>query len=109
MTKQPTKEQTYAIVIKIMACTNILGDTNSNSKIYLKTSATEGYAPPIWKQAEVQGLKESRLIIRWDEDKNLVSSEDKQTKQRFFFHWLLKLIARDIWFMIHFCRSGNLV
>ena len=31
---------------------------------YIKTSARVGYAPPVWKRAQVQGLKESRLTIR---------------------------------------------
>ena len=43
---------------------------------YIKTSAREGYAPPVWKRAQVQGLKESRLIIRGDKDRGLVSSEE---------------------------------
>ena len=48
----------------------MLGDKNSINK-----SARVGYAPPVWKQAQVQGLKESRLTIRGDEDQGLVSSE----------------------------------
>ena len=35
-----------------------------------------GYAPPVLKRAQVQGLKESRLTIRGDEDQDLVSSEE---------------------------------
>ena len=35
-----------------------------------------GYAPPVWKRAQVQGLKKSRLTIRGDEDRSLVSSEE---------------------------------
>ena len=38
-----------------------------------------GYAPPVWKRAQVQGLKESRLTIRGDEDQGLVSSEEVWT------------------------------
>ena len=34
---------------------------------YIKTSARVGYAPPVWKRAHVQGLKESRITIKWDE------------------------------------------
>ena len=30
-------------------------------------------SPPVWKRAQVQGLKEARLAIRWDEDQGLVS------------------------------------
>ena len=30
------------------------------------TSARKGYAPSVWKRAQVQGLKESRLTIRRD-------------------------------------------
>ena len=41
----------------------------------MKTSARVGYAPPVWKRAQVQGLKESRQTIRGDEDRGLVSSE----------------------------------
>ena len=33
---------------------------------YISTSARVGYAPPFWKRAQVQGLKESRLTIRGD-------------------------------------------
>ena len=35
---------------------------------YLLTSVRVGGAPPIWKQAQVQGMKESRLTIRGDGD-----------------------------------------
>ena len=39
---------------------------------YIKTC----YAPPVWKCAQVQGLKESRLTIRWGKGQGLVSSEE---------------------------------
>ena len=56
--------------------TNIQGDKNSISKIYMKTSAREGYALSTWKLARVLRLKESRLTIRKDEDQGLVPSEE---------------------------------
>ena len=45
---------------------------------YIKTSARVGYAPPVWKLTQVQGLKESRLTRRGDKenflgDKNSIS------------------------------------
>ena len=43
---------------------------------YIKASARVGYAPPVWKRAQVQGLKESRLTIRGDEDQGHVSSAE---------------------------------
>ena len=48
-------------------------------KYYIKTSARVGYAPPIWKRFQVQGLKESRVIFRGDKDRGLVSSEEVWT------------------------------
>ena len=45
----------------------------------IKTSARVGYAPTVWKRAQVQGLKESRLTIRGDEDRVLVSFEEAWT------------------------------
>ena len=38
---------------------------------YIKTIARVGYAPPDWKRAQGQGLKESRITIRGDEDNGL--------------------------------------
>ena len=38
-----------------------------------------GYPPPVWKRAQVHGLKESRLTIREDEDQDRVASEDVLT------------------------------
>ena len=38
-----------------------------NIKIY-NTSARVGYTLPVWKSAQVQGLKESRLAIRGGDD-----------------------------------------
>ena len=55
--------------------TKMQGDKTVYQK-YIKTSARVGYAPPVWKRAHVQGVKESRLTIRGDEDRGLVSSED---------------------------------
>ena len=52
------------------------GDKNSISKIY-NDIRQSGYAPPVWKRAQVPGLKESRLTIRGDEDRGLVSSKVK--------------------------------
>ena len=46
---------------------------------YIKTSTREGYAPPVWKRAQVQGLKEFRQTIRGDEDRGIVSSEEVWT------------------------------
>ena len=43
---------------------------------YIKTSAREGYAPPVCKRAQVRGLKESRLTIRGNEDQGIVSCEE---------------------------------
>ena len=43
---------------------------NSISKIY-NDIRQSGYAPPVWKRAQVPGLKESRLTIRGDEDRGL--------------------------------------
>ena len=54
------------------------GDKNSISKIY-KDIRQSGYAPPVWKRTQVQGLKESRLTIRGDEDRGIVSSEEVWT------------------------------
>ena len=39
-----------------------------------------GYAPPVWKRAQVWWLKESRLTIRGNEDWNLVASEEVWTR-----------------------------
>ena len=50
-----------------------------NIYLLLKTSARVGYAPPVWKRAQVQGLKESRQTIRGDEDRGIVSSEEVWT------------------------------
>ena len=38
----------------------------------MKTSARVGFTPPVWKRAQIQRLKESRLIIRGDEDRGLI-------------------------------------
>ena len=43
---------------------------------YMKTSARVGYAPPVWKLAQVQELKESQITIGTDEDQVLVSSDE---------------------------------
>ena len=43
---------------------------------YMQTSARVDYAPPIWKRAQVQWLKESRLTIRGAMIRDLVSSEE---------------------------------
>ena len=43
---------------------------------YTNASARVGYAPPIWKRAQVKGLKESRPTIRVDEDQGLVSFKE---------------------------------
>ena len=51
---------------------------NSISK-YIKTSARVGDAPPVWKRAQIQGLKESRLTLRGDGDQDLAFSEDVLT------------------------------
>ena len=40
---------------------------------YIKTSTRVDYAPPVWKRAQVQGLKESRLTIRGKEERALSS------------------------------------
>ena len=56
----------------------MLGDNNSISKIY-KDIRQSGYAPPVWKRAKVQGLKESRPTISGDEDRGLVFSEEVWT------------------------------
>ena len=40
---------------------------------YITIFARVGYAPPVWKRAQVQGLKESRLTIKGNEDRGLVS------------------------------------
>ena len=45
----------------------------------MKTYARVGSALPVWKRAQVKGLKESRLSIRGDEDQGLVSSEEVWT------------------------------
>ena len=42
---------------------------------YIKTSTRVGYAPPVWKRVQVQGLMESRLTIKGDEIQGLVSPE----------------------------------
>ena len=42
---------------------------------YIKTPARVDYAPPVLTRAQVQGLEESRLIIRGHKDQGLVSSE----------------------------------
>ena len=42
-------------------------------------TARVGYAPPVWKRAWAQTLKESRLTIRGDMDRCLVSSEEVWT------------------------------
>ena len=44
------------------------------------TSARVGYAPPVRKRAQVQGLKESRITIREDEDRGLVSFEEVKSR-----------------------------
>ena len=71
--KEPSKPE------KPYYYTNTLGD-----KYYIKnikTSATVGYAPPVWKRAQVQGLKESRLTIRGDgDDQGIVSSKEVWTR-----------------------------
>ena len=54
------------------------GDKNSISKVY-KDIRHSGYAAPVWTRAKVQGLKESRLTIRGDGDRALVSSEEVWT------------------------------
>ena len=54
------------------------GDKNSISKIY-EDIRQSGYVPPVWKRAQVQGLKESRLTIRGDEDRGIISSEEVWT------------------------------
>ena len=36
-----------------------------------KDSARKGNAPSVWKRAQVQGLMESRLTIRGDDDLDL--------------------------------------
>ena len=46
---------------------------------YIKTSARVGYAPPICKRDQVQGLKESRITLRGDGNQGLVSSEEVGT------------------------------
>ena len=43
---------------------------------YIKAFVRVGYAPPVWKRAQVQGLKESRLTIRGHEDQDLVFYEE---------------------------------
>ena len=42
---------------------------------YIKTSARAGYAPAVWKRAQVHRLKEPQLTIRGDKDQDLVSYE----------------------------------
>ena len=46
---------------------------------YITTSVREGYAPPVWKWAQVQGIKEHRLTIKGGEDWGIVSSEEVYT------------------------------
>ena len=46
---------------------------------HIQTSARVGYTPPVWKQAQVKGLQESRLTIGGDEDWNIVSPEEVWT------------------------------
>ena len=46
---------------------------------YIKAFTGVDYAPPVWKRAQAQGLKESRLTIRGDEDQGLVSSKELWT------------------------------
>ena len=36
--------------------------------MYTKTPAREGYAPLVWKQAQIQGLRDSRSTIRGEEN-----------------------------------------
>ena len=36
--------------------------------VQMKTSARLGYASPVWKRAQVQGLKESRRTIKGDQE-----------------------------------------
>ena len=46
----------------------------------IKTYTRVGYAPSLWKQAQVQGLiKESQLTITGDGDQGLVPSGDVWT------------------------------
>ena len=42
----------------------------------------EGYAPPFWKRVQVQGLEDSRITIRVDEDQGLVSSDEVRSCRR---------------------------
>ena len=53
---------------------------NSISKIY-NDIRQSGYAPPVWKRAQVPGLKESRLTIRGDEDRGLVKVTIKRSAE----------------------------
>ena len=46
---------------------------------YIKTSARVGYAQPVWKRVQVQELKDSRLKIRADEDRDFGSSVEVWT------------------------------
>ena len=54
--QQPTKA---AITIITQTCKVI----NIVYQKYVKTSARVGYASPVWKRTQVQGLKKSRLTI----------------------------------------------
>ena len=67
-----------------------------------KGTAKEGYAPPVWKRVQIQGMKESRLTIRVDEDQGLVFFEEVWTSLAIYsqlpgnseFHVLGKICTR---------------
>ena len=74
--------------------TYILGDKTVYEK-YMNTSARAGYTLPVWKWAQVQGLKESRLSIRGEEDQGLALRNSYWCLDGHFkysdFLWLVRL------------------
>ena len=53
--------------------------------LYIKTSARVGYASPVWKRTQVQGLEMSRLTIGGNVDQGLVSSEEVKTRAVMYY------------------------
>ena len=69
MTNSQRKQRGHKIISKLCKVIKIVYQK------YVPTSDRAGYAPPIRKRAHVQGLKESRITIRGDDDRGLVTCE----------------------------------